>query len=173
MITLREATPDDVSLLRHWDEQPHVIESDPNDDWNWEEELLRSPDWRKQFIAEFNGRPIGFVQIIDPAKEESKYWGEIESGFRAVDIWIGEADDLNKGYGTIIMRKALEYCFQNPDVKKVLIDPLVSNHNAHRFYERLGFLFLREQQFGNDLCRVYYFTREDFEKEENPSKRRN
>jgi hypothetical protein len=31
---------------------------------------------------ESDGRSIGFVHIIDPAREETRYWGEIESGFR-------------------------------------------------------------------------------------------
>jgi len=42
-IHLRPATIDDLPLLLKWDEEPHVIESDPNDDWQWETELLRSP----------------------------------------------------------------------------------------------------------------------------------
>lgn len=33
MTVLRPAAVDDVPLLRYWDTQPHVIASDPNDDW--------------------------------------------------------------------------------------------------------------------------------------------
>jgi hypothetical protein len=90
---LRPATLEDLDLLRRWDEQPHVIESDPNDEWNWEYELTRSPDWREQLIAEVDGRAVGFVQIIDPALEESHYWGDCPAHLRAIDIWIGEASD--------------------------------------------------------------------------------
>jgi len=68
-MNLRPATAADLDLLRHWDEQPHVIASDPNDDWHWEIELDRTPDWREQLIAEINGRAIGFIQIIDPASQ--------------------------------------------------------------------------------------------------------
>ena len=75
---LREARPADLDLLQRWDSQEHVIDSDPNDDWNWEFELSRKPDWREFLIAEANGVPIGFIQIIDPAREETKYWGEME-----------------------------------------------------------------------------------------------
>jgi hypothetical protein len=32
VINLRPATLDDLALLQHWDEQPHVVASDPNDD---------------------------------------------------------------------------------------------------------------------------------------------
>nr|WP_310417884.1 hypothetical protein [Chamaesiphon sp. OTE_8_metabat_110] len=51
MIYLRAATSNDLDLLKRWDEQPHVISADPNDDWGWEVELDRSPDWREQLIA--------------------------------------------------------------------------------------------------------------------------
>jgi hypothetical protein len=105
-MNLRPATSADLDLLRHWDEQPHVIASDPNDDWHWEEELDRTPDWRKQLVAEIDGRPIGFIQIIDPAREESHYWGDIAENLRAIDIWIGEATDLGKGTAYQDMVKA-------------------------------------------------------------------
>jgi aminoglycoside 6'-N-acetyltransferase len=156
---LRPASPEDLALLRRWDEQPHVVASDPNDDWGWEAELGRKPDWREQLIAEVGGRPVGFVQIIDPAREESRYWGEVPANLRAVDLWIGEAADLGKGYGTEMMRLALERCFADPRVTAVLIDPLAANTRAHRFYERLGFRFVERRRFGNDDCLVYRLDR--------------
>jgi aminoglycoside 6'-N-acetyltransferase len=162
-MNLRHATPADLDLLQHWDEQAHVIASDPNDDWHWEVELERSPDWREQLIAEIEGRPIGFIQIIDPAREDSHYWGDIATNLRAIDIWIGEEADLGKGYGTKMMRLALARCFADPAVTAVLIDPLVSNTRAHRFYERLGFKQIDRRQFGDDECFVYRLNREDWQ----------
>ena len=163
-IILREATIDDLELLRYWDTQEHTIASDPNDDWNWEEELLRNPAWREQLMAELDGRPIGFIQIIDPAEEDSHYWGEIEANLRAIDIWIGEESDLGRGYGTQMMHLALERCFDAPAVTAVLLDPLESNTKAHRFYERLGFRFVEKRTFGEDDCLVYKLERGDWEK---------
>src|SRR5262245_62875247 len=52
---LRRATLSDAELLRHWDEQPHVLASDPNDEWGWAVELSREPDWREQLLAEEGG----------------------------------------------------------------------------------------------------------------------
>ena len=158
-ITLRPATIADATLLQYWDEQPHIIESDPNDDWNWETELLRSPDWREQWIAELDVRPIGFIQIIDPAKEDTHYWGDVPDHLRAIDIWIGALADTGKGYGTEIMRLALERCFADPAVTAVLIDPLATNTAAHRFYERLGFAFVERRLFGEDDTFVYRLER--------------
>lgn len=161
-ISLRKATPDDVGILTYWDTKQHNIDSDPNDDWNWDLELKQDVSWREQLIAELNGRPIGFIQVIDPLREESHYWGEVEDNLRAIDIWIGEEEDLGKGYGTIMMTLAIERCFSQPEIKAILIDPLASNVKAHRFYERLGFKFHEQRQFNEDDCFVYTLNRKDW-----------
>lgn len=159
MIKFRTATIQDLPLLRHWDEQPHTVASDPNDDWGWETELLRAPAWREQLVAELDGRPVGFVQIIDPLLEDSHYWGEVPPNLRAIDIWIGEADDLGKGYGTQMMRQAIDRCFASPGVTAIILDPLASNVRARKFYESLGFAFVENRTFGEDTCAVYKLDR--------------
>ncbi|GHB55187.1 GNAT family N-acetyltransferase [Persicitalea jodogahamensis] len=161
-LSLRPATPDDLSLLKQWDEQPHVLESDPDDDWQWETELQRSPVWREQLIAELEGRPIGFVQIIDPRLEDTRYWGDVPDGRRAIDIWIGEASDLGRGYGTQMMRLALDRCFAIPTVDSVWVDPLETNTRAHRFYERIGFEFVEKKRFDDQDCSIYQIKRKTY-----------
>ena len=156
MLEARAATAEDIPLLRLWDEQPHVIASDPDSDWDWENELLRDPEWREQLIFEDDGRPIGFVQIIDPALEDSHYWGQdVEPNLRAIDIWVGLEKDTNRGYGSEMMRIAMARCFADPKVTAILIDPLASNTRAHRFYERLGFVLVGPRTFETDECLVY------------------
>lgn len=151
-------------MLKYWDEQEHVVFADPNDDSNWEYELTRTPEWREQLIAELDGRPIGFIQIIDPKLEETQYWGDIEAHKRAIDIWIGEEKDLGKGYGEHMMRLALLKCFDKTNVTEVLIDPLATNVRAIKFYKRLGFQFVENRRFGQDDCEVYSISREDWER---------
>jgi aminoglycoside 6'-N-acetyltransferase len=137
-----------------------VIAADPHDDWAWEVELGRTPPWRQSLIAEIGGRPIGFVEIIDPQAEDTHYWGDCGPGLRAIDIWIGEAEDLGRGHGTQMMRQAIARCFAAPDVVAILIDPLVTNTRARTFYERLGFAFVGERWFGPDLCAIYRLERD-------------
>lgn len=171
-VRLRPATPADLDTLRAWDTQPHVIAADPNDDWNWQTELQRNPDWREQLVAELDGRAIGFVQIIDPARENSHYWGAIEPKLRAIDIWIGEPDCLGRGFGTQIMTLAIERSFANADVTAILVDPLATNTGAHRFYERLGFLPVGPRRFGLDDCLVYRLDRDAWTASHSPKERR-
>ncbi|MFN7055335.1 GNAT family N-acetyltransferase [Hyphomonas sp.] len=166
MIRLRTATLEDLPVILHWDEQPHVQDAggDPDwNDWNWEGELGRNVPWREFLIAELGGRAIGVVQLIDCREEKSHYWGsDCPEHSWAIDIWIGEEDELGKGHGTAMMRLAIDRCFARPLCNDILIDPMADNICAHRFYESLGFKLQGPRRFGPDDCRVYHLTRADW-----------
>ena len=161
-LRLRNATINDAKLLREWDQQPHIIASKGNEDWEWETELPQTPEWKQQFIVSVNDHPMGFIQIIDPYKEETHYWGNVSTGLRAIDIWIGDKRYIGKGYGTQMMRRAIDLCFANPDVNAILVDPLSKNKRAHKFYQKLGFKFETQRFFGEDDCTVHKLIREDY-----------
>ncbi len=161
---LRPARVDDIAMLKRWDEKPHVASAGGDGGWyDWDREIPREADWGELLIAEEDGRPVGVLEIIDPAREPTRYWGDVGESLRAIDIWIGEEADLGRGLGTQMMRAALARCFAAPDVKAVLIDPLESNAGARRFYERVGFHFVEARVFGTDPCVVYRLDRADFE----------
>ena len=162
MIRLRRATSTDVPMLQAWDRKPHVmasggVEENEPTDWAWE--IALDVSWWELLIAEDAGRSIGGLRIVDPAEEATHYWGDIEPNLRAIDIWIGEAADLGRGYGTNMMRLVLAHCFANPAVTAVLIDPLARNVRARKFYQRLGFVEVGPRRFGDDDCIVYRFDR--------------
>jgi aminoglycoside 6'-N-acetyltransferase len=159
MIRFRPATPADADLLRRWDEQPHVMAAIPNVERAWDRELARSPEWREYLIGEEDGRPVGFVEILDPARDDERYWGESPPGLRAIDVWIGEAADLGRGLGTEMLGLALARCVADPAVEAVLLDPLATNVRARRLYERLGFVHEEDRWFGPDHCAVYRLDR--------------
>jgi len=169
-LRLRTARREDAAMLRSWDAAPQVRAATSGDDWQWETELGRDAAWRESLIAELDGRPIGFLEILDVARDPEHYWGpEAEPGVRALDLWIGEADALGRGHGTAMMRLALQRCFQDPSVTAVLVDPLADNRRAQAFYQRLGFVPLGTRRFGADLCEVHRLERDDWLKHRPPS----
>jgi aminoglycoside 6'-N-acetyltransferase len=161
MIVLRAATQQDVPLLEMWDEDPVVAASDPNDDWDWAQDTLVA-EGLENLIAEWNGRAIGFVQITDLVCDASRYWGPAQPGYKAIDIWIGEANMRGRGHGRTMMHLALERCFADPSIHTVLIDPIETNQEASVFYQKLGFTFLERRVFGRDTCAVHQLTREQW-----------
>lgn len=171
-LTLRPATLDDAPLLAAWDQEPHVVACVTDDPEattafqgaDWTQELRSQSDAFQYFVAEVGGRPIGAMLDIDPAREPYGYWAPIDAGYRALDIWIGEADALNRGYGTRMMTMAIDACFARPEVTAILIDPLNSNADAHRFYQRLGFRPVERRLFNDeDDCLVHRLERADWE----------
>lgn len=165
IVTLRPATVADAPLLSEWDTRPHVIASSGEDDVrDWADEIAHADEWTDHLIAEEDGRPIGVMEVIDPAMEHTHYWGDVDAGHRAIDIWIGEEADLGRGLGTQMMTLALDRCFRATDVHSVLIDPLASNTAARRFYARIGFEEVGPRRFGADDCVVYRMTRERWQR---------
>lgn len=159
-VRLRGATVADIPLLREWDRDPAVVASSGDDDeFDWEFEVPRSVPWRELLIAEADGEPVGFMQLIDAAEEETHYWGEVERDVWAIDIWIGAARHRGRGIGAEMMRQALDRCFARPEVTAVLIDPLRRNERAISFYERMGFRHLEIRWFDQDECAVMRIDR--------------
>ncbi len=170
-LRLRPTTPADAELLAAWDREPHVIACSTDNPGaevafggiDWREELADQSEVSFYRIAEVGGRSVGVMQICDPHLEPTHYWGEIEPGLRAIDIWIGPKDALGRGWGTEMMRQAIDGCFADPEVHGIVIDPLASNADAHRFYQRLGFRPEGRRTFGDDDCLVHRLTREAWE----------
>jgi aminoglycoside 6'-N-acetyltransferase len=158
-MNLRLAKIEDLSLLKYWEAKPHVVfatggDNDLEDPWL--ENQLRNPSKFVQiYIAESEGRPIGVIQVADPLNEESHYWGSVDPNLRAIDIWIGEEKDLGKGFGTEMMKLIINRCFEDKTVDGIIIDPLVSNTRAIKFYEKIGFKLVGKTYFGDDHCAVY------------------
>ncbi len=132
----------------------------------WTHELAIQSDVYEYFIGEIADgsawRPVGALQIIDPYREPTHYWGEIEPNLRAIDIWLGDPGDRGKGHGETLMSAAIERCFADPAVTAIVIDPLNANTRAHTFYQRIGFKPTHRQTFGDDDCLVHTLTRQDW-----------
>jgi len=164
-VHLRRAMSSDVAILYAWDAKPHIRKAVSNSgavafEADWAQEIAGMDGTCEFLIAEVGGKPIGAIQLIDPALEPTHYWGNVEPNLRAIDIWIGEEDYLAKGFGTIMMTFAINRCFSSDAITAIIIDPLYNNLGAHRFYKRLGFEFVERRQFDEDSdCAVFRLQR--------------
>lgn len=169
-LTIRQAVLDHVPHLARWDRDPDVIACDGAEaDADaasaaayWAEEIAANSHVSCHYVAEVNSRPIGAMQVIDPHLEPSHYWGDIDPNLRAIDIWIGAPEDRNQGHGAAMMRAIIAACFADPAVTAIIIDPLATNTNAIRFYQRLGFRSAGQRRFNDDDCLVHMLTRADW-----------
>ena len=151
-----------MELLTRWEDDADVAAAlgGRSADWyDWPTELVRDVPWRELLIVERDGRPIGFMQLIDASEEESHYWGNVEAGTRALDIWIGSPEDWGCGLFAPAMQAAVRRIFQQHGAETIVIDPQVSNRRAIAFYERLGFDRIGVRELDGDSCLVMHLRR--------------
>ena len=158
-VTIRLATIKDETALTTWANKPHIREA-VGYDWDWSSELTQRRFWVQQYITCYNEKPIGFFQVINTGHDPDNYWKSLaDIKTAAIDIWIGEERFLGKGIGTFMMQYAIERCFADPEIVRILLDPLKTNIRARRFYERIGFEFYSEMKLDGEVCSIYQYLR--------------
>ncbi len=132
-----------------WAQKPHVKSV-------WFLDGYETPDYIHQkivgngydhpFIICLNNEPIGYICCCDLyayrticPKPKGLFTNE-EPGTFCMDLYIGEEDFLDKGYGTLIVKAFANYIFELFKAKKLLIDPDINNKRAIRCYEKAGFI---------------------------------
>ncbi len=119
------------------------------------------------YIIKINNRNIGYIQtylISDyPDYNEHVATGNHSAG---LDLYIGEKDYINKGYGKHIIKTFLEdIIFTNPKIEDCLIGPEPNNIRAIKTYSNVGFKYIKTVQIPDDDEPEYIMkiTRQDVE----------
>jgi streptomycin 6-kinase len=152
-----------LPLWQKWIQTPHVkniwlIEGyEPSD---YIHKKIAGNGYDYPFIIYLNERPIGYIQCCDLYAYRIKYltpkgiFSQETSGTFCMDLFFGETNDLNKGYGTQVVKAFIQYIFKNFSAKKILIDPASDNLRAIRCYEKAGFTYVREDFDGITNCTI-------------------
>lgn len=147
-ITFRSLCEFDMPIIKKWFNQPHVVKFySLRNNWTEEEVFKKFIPYIKQekpvqcFVILNRDQPIGFIQMY-PIKEFS--WpdqglpDEIINHAAGIDIFIGELDLINKGFGTDLIKKFLDtYIWINFDY--CIVDPNKENFAMIRCNEKIGF----------------------------------
>ena len=89
-------------------------------------------------IVEFDGRPFAFAQDYDVHGWNPHPFSYLPPQSRGIDQYIGEADMLDRGHGSALVRQHVERLFA-AGAPAVGTDPHPSNARARRAYEKAGF----------------------------------
>lgn len=146
-------TSEDFALLTKWLSNPDVCEY-----YEGKTKLYTLADVKEKFVVkamdddsqyvqvgiiQAEGKPIGFLQFYPTTIKEyeiDNYIGETKySSPYGMDIVIGDTRYWNKGFGTEIMKKTMQFLFQQEGADIILIDPQIWNKRAIRCYEKCGF----------------------------------
>ena len=139
MVTFIPVTEAHRPLLQGWLQQPHWREW-----WGEAEEELRliyavEDGEHQPFIACINGVPIAYVQCWWPAQHPDVDWvKDMTVTERGIDISIGDASNLGKGLGSLIVKHFAAKLFAE-GATRLVIDPDMRNERAIAAYMKAGF----------------------------------
>ena len=134
----RPMTTADLPLIQHWLTLPHVKEwwGDPLEQYALVSGDLDEPAM-DQYIVSFAGSPFAYLQCYDLTAWNSGF-GQHPPGTRGIDLFIGEADMIERGHGSALLR-----CFADDRLRKgaprMVTDPDPANGRAIRAYQKAGF----------------------------------
>ena len=139
MVTFIPVTEAHRPLLQGWLQQPHWREW-----WGEPEEELRliyavEEGEHLPFIASINDEPIAYVQCWWPASHPEVSWvKDMAITERGIDISIGDASNLGKGLGSLIVKHFAAKLFAE-GATRLIIDPDQRNERAIAAYMKAGF----------------------------------
>lgn len=152
-VDFRKMTIDYLPLYYAWAEKDHVKNTwflDGYASVDSIKETIEGNGYDYSLLILLDDKAIGYLQYCDLfayrnicLDPKPLYKNEPE-GTMCMDLFIGEDEYLNKGYGTSIVKKFCEFLFSQSGVQRILIDPSVDNLRAIRCYEKAGFKKIKE-----------------------------
>jgi aminoglycoside 6'-N-acetyltransferase len=139
----RPMTAADLATVRRWLAEPHVAQwwGDPEEQFALVSDDLSHPAM-DQFIVAFDKYPFAYLQCYDPAAWPQHGFGDLPAGARGIDQFIGQADMIDRGHGSALIRAFVEDLLR-AGAPQVLTDPSPANERAIRAYEKAGFRKMR------------------------------
>jgi len=158
----------DVPVWQTWIAKPYIKAlwfMDGYETADYIYEKIKGNGYDFPYMTFLDNKPIGYIQCCDLyayrtlCPEPKGLFTHEEPGTFCMDLFIGEENFLDKGYGTQIVKTFLFHIFEHFNAKTVLIDPAKTNKRAIRCYEKAGFKFVREAFDGVTTCHVMAIER--------------
>ncbi|WP_341889528.1 GNAT family N-acetyltransferase [Variovorax sp. YR752] len=149
-ISFRPLQSTDFAMLHDWLCRPHVAEwwtpvptlAEVEADFT---PMLATDSPERGYIALLDGQPLGFIQSYVVMGSGDGWWeDERDPGARGIDQFLAQADQLNRGLGSAMVRTFTDQLFADPAVTRIQTDPSPRNARAIRSYAKAGFRALGE-----------------------------
>lgn len=144
-------TETDLSLLFTWFQQPYISQlwKEPTDWAIFREKYVRRMSEQEffPFLAYIDKKPIAYIKYHHVNDEDRAVFPDvtIPEGSMGIDLFIGDSDYLNKGYGVRLLTEFIEFVKKlEPSCTTIMIDPAVDNLRAIKCYQKVGFKIIGE-----------------------------
>lgn len=132
----RQATLDDLALLKAWQTTPHVSRwwgLDPP----FDAESLADPRVARWIVSQA-AHPFAFMQDYSVHGWEDHHFSHLPKGARGIDQYIGDPEMIGLGHGPAFIGTRLRALF-GAGAPVIATDPHPNNDRAIAAYKKLGF----------------------------------
>lgn len=128
-----------MPMLRGWLRAPDVVRwwGEPEEQERLLLEDLDNPLMAMRIVS-YDGRPFAYAQDYNVHSWPQPHFAGLPSDARAIDSFIGEADMIGRGHGSIYLRLLAEQ-LKAEGARAVAIDPAADNYRARTAYANAGF----------------------------------
>ena len=136
-IKLRSVRKNDLQLIRNWRNDPDIFQFNKQhnllnmkNQQNWFKTINVKNSDKKMFIIEKDLIPIGICGFVNINNI-------IHSG--DIAIIIGNTKLQKKGFGSVVLKKLIEYGFKNLKLNKIGAEIFEFNLISKKFFEKFNF----------------------------------
>lgn len=130
-------------FLDMWQSKEHLKEfwiGESNHGESYEKYIYKSKlDYLEQFIIEYKGVSIGYIQYYWASKVGQGWWEGYPDDVIGIDQYIGDEKYLGQGHGQSFLKLFIETLFKVLPVNKIIVDPSPKNFTAINCFEKVGF----------------------------------
>jgi RimJ/RimL family protein N-acetyltransferase len=146
-LDIRPMSATDLPLMRAWLDAPHMRRwwGDAETEIGYVRDMIEGRDTTRPFIFSLDGEPVGYIQYWFIGHHQNATWladypwlGELPSDAVGVDLSIGPAEMLGRGYGSMVLQTFVRRLVDQGH-GTIIIDPDPANARAVRAYEKAGF----------------------------------
>ena len=113
-------------------------------------------------LGRADGEPAFLVERYDPTRSPLAGVPELRPGDVGMHLLVAPTDRPVHGFTAAVMRRALQECFADPGVSRVVVEPDVRNDRIAALNAAAGFVVVRTLDLPDKTAALSLCTRADF-----------
>jgi hypothetical protein len=163
--SLRPLDPEtDAAVVHDWVTRPYAafwgMASATVDDVRAAYAELTASPHHEVLLGSHDGRAAFLTELYDPAHHELASVYDVRPGDLGMHLLVAPPTEPRHGFTRAVMRTALDRCFADPTVTRVVVEPDVRNTKIHALNAAVGFTAEREVTLSDKRALLSFCTRD-------------
>lgn len=127
------------------------------------QKIADNPHHHAWLGADDDGTPLFLAETYDPAHSELAEHYDVQPGDIGMHVLVAPPERPRSGTTSAVMRAVMDFCFADPRVRRVVVEPDVRNEAIARKNAEVGFVAERHVPLRDKVARLSFCTRVAYE----------